>query len=401
MRSATSGSDRGGAPVNISPSCQPPSEAEIASRVRNVQAQMARQGLDLYLCADADNIAYLTNFYNFVHERPFVLLIPLRGDPVFLAPKLEQPHVRARAIGRLALLEYFEFPAPQGQAWSDRLRDVVAAEYRVGVEARCPYSVVNALPSVPRVVDIVDDLRMVKSDYEISRIAYTSGLLSEGHRLLLEEARPGQPILELNSKVSAAMSRRLMADNPRTNIVATSLIVFTQPPLVSHDPHNYTDLKLPIAEGGPHVTVVAGRANGYGAEVERCFFLGFVPQAARRPFDDMIAARELAFELCRPGMLMSDVDRQVNALLRARGHGEHLLHRTGHSFGVTNHEAPFLAEGYDREILPGMVFSIEPGVYLPGVGGFRFSDTVLVTEAGNRALTEAPTAIEELTLAIR
>lgn len=361
---------------------------------------MSGLGLDVYLCAEAENVAYLTNFYNFVHERPFILIVPARGDPIFLTPKLEEPHVRARAVGPIQLVHYFEFPAPLGQAWSDRLREVVSASDRIGIESRCPHFIEAALPSAASVHDVVDDLRMVKSDFEVRRIAYASALMSEGHRLLLEGAHPGQAIQELNSKVAGAMSRKLMADNPRTNIVATSLIVFTQPPQVSHDPHNYTDLHLPMCEGGPHVTVVAGRANGYGAEVERSFFLGSVPERARKPFDDMMAARNLAFDLCRPGELMSEVDRRVNELLKQRGHGDHLLHRTGHSFGVTNHEAPFLAEGYDREIRPGMIFSIEPGIYLPGVGGFRFSDTILVTEAGSEALTWAPATLEELTLPI-
>jgi Xaa-Pro dipeptidase len=97
---------------------------------------------------------------------------------------------------------------------------------------------------------------------------------------------------------------------------------------------------------------------------------------------------------------MAEVDRSVNQLLTAKGYGNHLLHRTGHSFGVTDHEGPFLAEGYEREILPGMVFSIEPGIYLPGVGGFRFSDTVLVTESGNRQLTSGPETLEECLLTV-
>ena len=97
---------------------------------------------------------------------------------------------------------------------------------------------------------------------------------------------------------------------------------------------------------------------------------------------------------------MSEVDRQVNEVLRAAGYGDNLLHRTGHSFGVTYHERPFLAEGYEHEVKANMVFSIEPGIYLPGIGGFRFSDTVLVTETGNQNLTSAPDTLAEMTLPV-
>ena len=105
------------------------------------------------------------------------------------------------------------------------------------------------------------------------------------------------------------------------------------------------------------------------------------------------------FERTKPGESMAAVDQAVREHFEKHGFLENLLHRTGHSFGVTGHEAPFLAVGYDRVIEPGMLFSIEPGIYLPGLGGFRHSDTVLVTETGNVCLTEAPETLDELTFA--
>ena len=109
-----------------------------------------------------------------------------------------------------------------------------------------------------------------------------------------------------------------------------------------------------------------------------------------------MAARARAFERTRPGALMSDVDQGVRDVFASFGYEEALLHRTGHSFGVTGHEGPFLAVSYEREIEPGMFFSIEPGIYLRGVGGFRHSDTVLVTETGNVGVTQAPDDLESL-----
>ena len=132
--------------------------------------------------------------------------------------------------------------------------------------------------------------------------------------------------------------------------------------------------------------------------MERTFFLGDVPAKARRPFEVMLEARRLAFELTVPGNVMGEVDRRVNELVRKAGFGEFLLHRTGHGIGVTGHEAPFLADGYERVIEPGMFFTIEPGLYIPGIGGFRHSDTVMTTADANVALTEGPIALDELTL---
>ena len=384
--------------MNITPICTHPTEEEIANRVAKVQAKIVKEGLDFYLCHDPDNVFYLTNFANFVHERPFILIIPANGKPIFLMPKLEEPHVRIRAVGELEYLHYFEFPAPKGQEWSDKLQEVLQANHRVGVESICPLQVVEAVPGTAVKSEIVDDIRMIKSDYEIGRIVYSSNIVSKGHATLLDMARPGRMIIDIYSGVSRSLIQKILLDNPNTNMLNTSMTAVAQPPSLSHDPHNFTDTFVQLADGGPHVTIVAGLANGYGAEVERTFFLGEVPEEAKRPFYDMLAARDLAYQLTKPGNSMHEVDRQVNELLKTRGYADNLLHRTGHGFGVTSHEAPFLAEGYHREIQPGMMFSIEPGIYIPGVGGFRFSDTVLITETGNQKLTEAPETLEALTL---
>jgi Xaa-Pro dipeptidase len=378
--------------------CTHPTEDEIAGRIARVQTKMVEKGLDYYLCHDPDNVFYLTNFANFVHERPFILLVPASGNMTFLMPKLEEPHVRIRSVGELEFLHYFEFPAPKGQQWSDRLQEVLLPNHRVGVESLCPLSVFQSVPGSPVPTDIVDEVRMVKSDYEIGRIVYTSQLVSEGHTILLAGARPDHMIIESNAEISSAITQKILHDNPNTNMLNTSFVGVSQPPHVSHDPHNFTDTFVKQVEGGPHVSIVSGTANGYGAEVERTFFLGQVPEGTQQPFEDMLEARALAYKLTVPGNSMSEVDRQVNEFFKSRGYTDNLLHRTGHGFGVTSHEAPFLAEGYEHEIQPGMVFSIEPGIYLPGVGGFRFSDTVLVTETGNLQLTQAPETLEELTL---
>lgn len=377
----------------------PPDESEIRARLERVGAAIRDQGLDWYLCHDPANIFYLTNFANYVHERPFIFLVPARGTPVFIMPRLEAPHVGSRIVGNAEFLQYAEFPAPPGRQWSDRLRDILLAGHRVGLESSCPASVSGAVPGSTVVTDVVDEIRMVKSPYELDRIAYTCDLVSRGHERFLAGVRPGWMIVELHSEIGKALTKKLLLDNPHTNMLNTRFAAIAQPPGISHDPHNFTDVFMRFEPGGPHVSIVNGLANGYGAEVERTFFIGRVPEAARQPFDDMLAARSLALDLVRSGQLMSGVDRKVNDFLRSRGYGDHLLHRTGHSFGVTDHEAPFLAEGYDRVIEPDMVFSVEPGIYIPGTGGFRFSDTVRVTADGNRVLTRAPESLADLTLA--
>ncbi len=114
----------------------------------------------------------------------------------------------------------------------------------------------------------------------------------------------------------------------------------------------------------------------------------------------MMEARRIAFELIRPGMACSDLDGRVNEFLRKEGYGseDQRLHRTGHGFGLGNHEAPWIAEGSEDRLAENMVISIEPGIYLKGVGGVRHSDTVLVTKDSFRLLTRCPMDLGSLVI---
>ena len=379
------------------PITTPPDPQEMARRLEAVRSRMAEVDLAAYVVVDVHNVYYLTNFANYVHERPFILVVFRDGPMRFVVPTLERAHVEARAIAPVDLLDYPEFPAPAGDEWSDRLADVLADTVAVGVESTCPLFVAAVLTGEPTPVDVVDEVRMLKSDYEIGRLAHAGTVVSDAHRETMDRVAPGDIMAMLAGDTTRSMTVRTLMDMPHTNMLASSFGAVIQPPSISWDPHNFTDVFLTMEQGGPHVSVINSVVNGYGAEIERTFFLNAVPDEARRPFAAMMAARELAFELTVPGADMAGVDRAVHACIADQGYGDHTLHRTGHSFGVTGHEAPFLAAGYERVITPGMVFSIEPGIYLDGDGGFRHSDTVLVTDRGNVSLTDAPDQLDDVT----
>lgn len=384
--------------MKIDPRFDVPDREEMQRRLARVRAEMSAAGLTHYVAACPDNVFYLTNFANYVHERPFILVIGLDGPLHFLTPKLEIPHVQTRAVGDLDLVEYFEFPAPAGGTWDAKFKTIFPADARVGVESICPLQVYEAVPGTRVRSVIVEDVRMVKTEFEIGRIVYSSNVATKAMELLIASAKPGVGLMEINSKCRGLMLMQTLADNPSANMLATNATSVFQPPSVSHDPHNFTDVSMVFETDGPNVSIINGTLNGYGTEIERTFFLGDVPEACVRPFETMMAARQMAFERAVPGASMSDVDAACNQVFKAAGYADNLLHRTGHGIGVTGHEGPFFAEGYHREIEPGMVFTIEPGVYLPGIGGFRHSDTVLIREDGPVSLTPVADDLEAMTL---
>ncbi|POR06032.1 Xaa-Pro peptidase family protein [Diaphorobacter sp. LR2014-1] len=384
--------------MDLTPIFDAPTKQELHARIARLQEKMIERRLDWYVSVQPDNVYYLTNFANFIHERPFVLLIPAQGIPHFVAPKLEIPHIRSRVVGEIELVEYFEFPAPEGRQWSDRMKSVLGASDRVGVESVCPLQIYDEIGAERVRADLVDDLRLIKSAYEVGRMVYSAGIANAALQDFLAKVKVGRSLSEIMAAGKSLMMGMLTKDNPNINPFATRADVLFQPARYSDDPHNFSDLAMCIEDGGPNVTIVNAVLNGYGAEVERTFFVGLVPEAAKRPYEVMMLARRLAFDMARPGTPMCDLDRAVNDLFEANGYADNLLHRTGHGMGVTGHEAPFLAEGDTRLLEPGMSVTIEPGVYLPGVGGFRHSDTILITQDGSVSLTSGPDTVEALTL---
>jgi Xaa-Pro dipeptidase len=194
------------------------------------------------------------------------------------------------------------------------------------------------------------------------------------------------------------MTSKIITDIPNANFIVCKTTAAVWPPSFSHDPHIIPKIFAEMEQGGPHVSIVYAQVDGYGVEIERTFFLGEIPEKAKKPFEIMLKARELAYTMLKPGVIMSEVDKAVRKLITKEGYGNYIVHRTGHGLGITGHEAPFLAEGYDFPLERNMLISVEPGIYIPGLGGFRHSDTVLITEEGYIRLSQAPEYLEELVI---
>lgn len=382
----------------LKPITAAPDEKELARRLEKVRKLMVEQNLDYYISFDPVNIYYLTNFYNYVHERPFILIIPKEGTMKFVIPYLEESHVNTRAKCKLTTIHYFEYPAPKNENWFDIYSPLIKDDANVGVESAMTLRIYDKTPGNKIKTDIIDKIRQVKTDYEIGRNIHACQILSQGHEKLLEICRPGMMLFELYGAVTQVMMGRIVTEIPSANPLISKPVAIVLPPSLSHDPHNFTNVFLQMEEGGPHVSVVAGQIDGYGVELERTFFLGAVPPKARDPYQVMMEGRALAYDQLKPGTNMSKIDDSVRKVYEKAGYGDKILHRTGHGLGITGHEAPYLAVGYDRELEPGMLVSVEPGIYIPGLGGFRHSDTILITEDGYLKLTDAPDSLEDLTI---
>ena len=366
---------------------------EFQARMSRLQQGIGEAGLDLFVVSAEESILYLTGVSYTPLERPFFILVRPRGEPELLVPMLERDHL-AEASSVREVTTYWDYPSPPGEGWAERLLELIGSSGTIGVEPTLPAEIGSVLAErQPAVLPLVERLRLVKSPAEIELLRHAARYADLGVERALGAAYRGASLLELFGQGRSVQTR--MIQEVGYDAVISSVLVGAWPAPGSAKPHDVPSVGARLDEG-PHVALALIRVYGYCAECERAAFMVAPGSEERAAFAAMTEARQRAFALARPGVPCAQLDAAANGFLREEGYGGNLRHRTGHGFGLSTHEGPWVAEGSDDLLAPGMLISVEPGIYLPGVGGVRHSDTVLITADGYECLTHYPTALESL-----
>jgi Xaa-Pro dipeptidase len=399
------------------PTTPTPPVAAIGAAERRARASALFRRLpadvDAVVLFDEQFVQYLTAFVFAPTERPIAAIVTRDGARVLFVPRLEREH--AAAVGDAdEVVDYPEYP---GEAhpidlligW---LRERGLARRRVGVDHDGYPPVMGYVPrplsahlDVVGVSAAVDAQMAIKSDAEVALIRESARWGAVAHRLLQDGTKVGLTEHEVVGAACAEATRQLReAMGPgyrqRNRWISGALAIYRgQIGPESAFPHALA-ADLRFAAGDTLVTGAGADVWGYLSELERTMFLGVPSAEQRRWFDHMLALQDLAFAAIRPGARAADVDAAHRAYVDRHGLWPHWRHHVGHGLGQRIHEAPFLDVGDPTVLEPGMVLSVEPGLYVPGLGGFRHSDTVLVTDDGLTFLTDYPRDLASLTLPV-
>jgi Xaa-Pro aminopeptidase len=368
-------------------------------RRERLQQELAARSIDAALLHTADNVYYISG----------VPLLSAWGRPMWTAISQDE---RATVIG--AMLEYENMEAhswiqdiraydDSDNVWSSSLRmaagflESVAAR-RVGVErSLLTVGVLEALQeALPHAAfveigQVLADLRVVKSPEEIRLLTIGAEIAKIGASAFLEAVSEHATELAVASHAVREMDRTLAALLPDA---LTSTYAYCQVGDHTMTPHLHPTGRR-IHRGDVIGLNVFPVVSGYCMELERTFVFGNPTDSQRQALDATNAAFEAAKAAIRPGARMADIDHLTREILNGRGYGAYIRHGTGHAHGImigaSGREEPGELRTYNTNLLrPNMVTSVEPGIYVPGVGGFRHSDVMLVTETGATCLTEFP-----------
>lgn len=391
------------------------SSGELASRRGALLERLEPEGTSTVVLFGPTAILYMTGFSFIPTERPLAMVFDA-GRLLALVPALEEDHVRATA-GIEEVVAYAEYPGREppmhllARTLADRfgIGDGAVATDGDGYPPRYGYRGARLSELLPnRQVacgGLIEDMRLVKSAQELALLAESSRWTDGTHRHLQELVRAGVDENEVSIQASLRGSQEMVAAlgpefDPRAGVMLPSTAGFRSQigPNAAY-PHAI-NRNLVLREGDVLVTGATSLVWGYRCELERTMFVGPPSAEQRRWFELMVGAQDTAFETMRPGRRCSDVDRAVLDFFERQGIMPTWRHHVGHGLGTEVHEAPFLDVGDDRVLEPGMVFSVEPGVYVPGLGGFRHSDTVAITEDGIELMTRYPRDLESLVCSV-
>ncbi|MGE7691686.1 M24 family metallopeptidase [Lysinibacillus sp. NPDC097214] len=370
-------------------------EKELMMRIKCLQNAMKKHSLDAYIITAEEDIWYFTNVTFKPEERPFFIIISLDCKPVLLVPKLEEAHVH-KGILDCDIITYWDYPSPNGSNWFDILHQLLKKFNHTGIENNVKAEVYLKIQAKNLLAShLVADQRQLKSAYELEKIRFSAKQSDMAIEKILQSSYKGAGVVESFS-ISNAIQKQLIRSQ-QFDPITTSLTTIVWPAPLSSMPHSIPSITDKLGEG-PQVSMAYFRINGYASECERTFFLDKPTKEEQELFHHMLRARDQSLKILKPGVRASDVDCEARNYLAQHGLINNTLHRTGHGIGLSNHEGPFIAEGSDDILQENMIITIEPGIYFDGKGGFRHSDTILITNDGYELLTHAPLDLNSLVI---
>jgi len=394
---------------------------EYGERVERVRAELERRELHGLVLFHPIRMAYLTGFFHLSTERPMAIVAGQEGGLGALIPHLEQEHI-AKAHGVTRVKVYPEYPTGGTKHPLYHLADLLTEMGLNGQGKRIGYDSDGYLdingydgPALSEVVepgvealrarDLVDRLRAVKSEAELRLIVESCTWGNLAHRLMHEKITLGRNPIEISYEASLEATRMMIAAlgptyQPMTMVWGMPAVAMFHAGANTAMPHGLSTA-FGVRRGDVLVTGAGADVGGYNSELERTMIVGEPSPEFVKYFDLMLQLQQAGFDALRPGRTFAEAEADVCRAFKELGVAELQRHHTGHGIGLEGHEWPFIDKGStDVVIEENMVLSVEPGLYVPGLAGFRHSDTVVIRRDGAERLTYYPRDLESLVVQV-
>lgn len=339
---------------------------------------MKEKNLTQLLVTDTASIFYLTGRWIEAGERLLVLLIRQSGKPVLFINELF-PEKESEDLDFVWIKDTTDSIA--------LLAEKLEKEEVLGIDKNWPSGFLIRLMETTgsaKVVNsslLLDLIRSRKDEEEIQFMREASRLNDDAMTMLIDALHED-------------MTEKEMEDRLREIYDSLGAEGFSFTPIIAYgkngaNPHHENSHRL-LKEGDSVILDIGCRKDNYASDMTRTVFYMEVDEKAKEVYETVLKANRKAIEKVKPGVKFSEIDEAARAVIEEKGYGKYFTHRTGHSIGIEVHEYGDVSSANEDLLMPGMIFSVEPGIYLEGELGVRIEDLVLVTEEGHEVLNRYP-----------
>jgi len=360
----------------------------FSNRLSRATSALRSAGVDAMLLAPGADMFYLSGFeHGHAGERLLALVLRADGRAGWIAPVMNVPQLRERALPDQPIRSWGD-----GDGFLPALREAIAGANTIAFddEARAGFllDLIAAAPgaAIVKAGGVMRSLRICKDGNELAGLRRAARTVDETIPEAFALCSPGRSELE----IEADLRRLLLARSPQSTVAFTIVGTGASAAL----PHHETGQRR--VEPGQVVLLDFGTRgpDGYHSDITVVCCAGEpADPEVRKVYRVVHDAQQAAIASIRPGVPCGEIDQAARSVIERAGYGEYFLHRTGHGLGLQVHEPPFLVAGSNEDLAEGMVFSIEPGIYLPNRFGIRLEIIATVTKDGG-SLINAPSAPE-------
>jgi len=373
----------------------PISVDERKARLEKARRLMTEQKIDALMLAGGTSLEYFTGMKWGNSERLLAVVIPAKGAPFLVTPKFEEERALEQAhmgpLGKEATVYAWEEHENPYAFFAKGLKDRGLSAATIGVEETVRFQFSDGAAHIPQVrttsgTPITAGCRIVKDAHELALMRHASAVTLKAYEAAYRSLKEGMTQDDFAGLVQLAHRRLGYSGSAGVQVGKFSAL-----PHGSATPQTVQEGSILLIDGGCKV-------EGYSSDISRTFVLGKATQRMKDVFEIEFKAQSAALAAAKPGVPCEAVDAAARKVIVDAGFGpdyKFFSHRVGHGMGMDGHEWPYLVRGNTLPLAPGMVFSDEPGIYIPGEFGIRLEDDMVITETGAELFTPQSESLEK------
>lgn len=354
--------------------------------IGKIQTYLKEEQIDGALLTSVENVTYTTGFRSDPHERWLAVWIPAEGESILICPGMETEDAKAAGWnGRIIGYSDTQSPLHLLKDEINNVNSLAVEKNHLTVDRMELFQRVFGDCRITSAEHLLNDLRVIKTASEIKLLEKAASFADFAIETACSELAEGKTELEVLAKVEFELKKKGITEMSFSTMVLTGEN--------ASSPHG-TPGDSKIKKGDLVLFDLGVVYQGYCSDITRTVAFGEISDKQREIYETVLKAEMTALEMVKPGVKTSELDLAARKVIEDAGYGDYFPHRLGHGLGLNVHEYPSITSESDIVLKAGMTFTIEPGIYVPGVAGVRIEDDVLVTESGYETLTKFPKTLQ-------